>query len=645
MSLKVRLAPGVRGRLFALVGLFALGCGGLAAGLISLQSQQAYKARMQTLQQLVATAHGVLAAHKAMVDAGQIPMEEARKRALNVIRSMWYGKADYFTARDTTGMSLLNPAAPEKEGQNRDASTDSRGKHYSREMTELVQGPGEGYVTYYTLNPETKVDAEKTSYIKLYRPMGIAIAAGVFTDDLAAEMRSAMLQAAAITVALVLLLGGAAIWQAQMIVGALRRLRDAMLLLANGRTDVQLSDVERSDELGEMARAVQVFKENAIRNIELESSAESARSEAEVTRARGEAVRNATAQETESVVHRLGEGLSRLSHGDLTVRLDRFPESFVKLQEDFNEAVAKLEKAMGDIAQAGEALVSGSGEISQASGDLSQRTEQKAASLEETAAALGELTSTVKKTAEGALHAREIVVTAKTDAERSGKVVDDAVQAMNSIERSANEITQIIGVIDEIAFQTNLLALNAGVEAARAGEAGRGFAVVASEVRALAQRSAEAAKEIKSLIATSSSQVASGVALVSNTGEALHRIMRQVTEVAGVVSEIASSAQEQSAGLVQINSAVSEMDRITQQNAAMVEETTAASQSLAQEVNRLGSLIARFQVTELAAGVKARKPAPAAKSPPRAPARPMARGGQSVLAVRPAVQEDSWTEF
>jgi hypothetical protein len=236
--------------------------------------------------------------------------EEARKRALTVIRSMWYGKADYFTARNTEGISLLNPAAPEKEGQNRDASTDSRGKHYSREMTELVRGPGEGYVTYYTLNPDTKIDSEKTSYIKLYRPWGIAIAAGVFTDDLVAEMHAAMLQAAAITSALVLLLGGVAIWQAQVIVGALKRLRESMALLASGRHDVQVSDLDRTDEMGEMARAVQIFKENAIRSRELESSAEAARTDAEGLRARGEAMRAATAQETESIVSRLGEGLA-----------------------------------------------------------------------------------------------------------------------------------------------------------------------------------------------------------------------------------------------------------------------------------------------------------------------------------------------
>ena len=233
--------------------------------------------------------------------------------------------------------------------------------------------------------------------------------------------------------------------------------------------------------------------------------------------------------------------------------------------------------------------------------DLSRRTEQQAASLEETAAALDEITATVRRTADGARGAREAVREAQAEAERSRQVVGDTVQAITGIEASASQVAQIIGVIDEIAFQTNLLALNAGVEAARAGEAGRGFAVVAQEVRALAQRSADAAKEIKVHIGDSNRQVEAGVKLVGRTGEALQRIAAQVSAIDGIVSEIAASAQEQAAGLSQVNTAVNQMDQGTQQNAAMVNRSADASRDLVAQADGLAGLVGRFKVDAHAA--------------------------------------------
>jgi methyl-accepting chemotaxis protein len=238
---------------------------------------------------------------------------------------------------------------------------------------------------------------------------------------------------------------------------------------------------------------------------------------------------------------------------------------------------------------------SGADSIAQSSSDLSRRTEQQAASVEETAAALEEITATVKRSAEGAQHAQVLVQTAKSGASEGGDVVLQAVRAMNEIEVSSNEITQIIGVIDEIAFQTNLLALNAGVEAARAGDSGRGFAVVASEVRALAQRSAQAAKEIKALITTSSKQVASGAKLVVRTGEALTDLAGQVNEIDRLVSDIAASAKEQASALAAVNAAVSAMDMVTQQNAAMAEQSTAATHELQNEAAELRRLVGEFR--------------------------------------------------
>ena len=334
------------------------------------------------------------------------------------------------------------------------------------------------------------------------------------------------------------------------------------------------------------------------------------------------------------VVAALADGLARLAHGDLTARVEQdvAPE-YEALKHDFNVAMSQLQNTMGVVVGATSSMRSGADEISRAADDLSHRTERQAASLEETAAALDEITETVRRTAEGATHARGVVETARVNAAQSAEVVRKATAAMGEIEGSSRQIEQIIGVIDEIAFQTNLLALNAGVEAARAGDAGRGFAVVASEVRALAQRSAQAAKEIKALIHASGEQVGHGVSLVAETGKALQVIVSQVAEINGIVSEIASSAQEQATGLHQVNSAVNQMDQVTQQNAAMVEQSTAASHALANEAVELAKLIGQFRTHD-------GEPAQASAPPVRARA---AQGGSPRLAV--VGRQESWEEF
>jgi len=316
----------------------------------------------------------------------------------------------------------------------------------------------------------------------------------------------------------------------------------------------------------------------------------------ETERRQVEAERKAIQDEQDHVVSVLAQSLTGLARGDLTARIDaQFDGRYAVLKQDFNAAVDSLRDAMGAISEAAGGMEGSANEIASASNDLSKRTEQQAASLEETAAALDEITATVRRSADGAKQASATASAASADADRSGEVVREAVAAMGEIEKSSGQITQIIGVIDEIAFQTNLLALNAGVEAARAGEAGRGFAVVAQEVRALAQRSADAAKEIKTLIASSTAQVERGVRLVGDTGQALSGIVAKVGEIDALIREIAVSSQEQATGLNGVNSAVNQMDQVTQQNAAMVEEANAASASLRSEAQDLARQVSRFQ--------------------------------------------------
>ncbi len=426
----------------------------------------------------------------------------------------------------------------------------------------------------------------------------------------------------------------------------IRILNGCMQSLAQGNTQVEIPLMGKGDEIGDMVETVQTFKANAIEKMRLEAQAAEQRRLAEEEQRRKEIETQRYVEAHNRFVTSITEALEHLSEGDLTCRLTQaFSEEYEKIRADFNVSAEKLQQVMVSVSANTQAIRSGTKEISVAADDLSRRTEQQAASLEETAAALGEITTTVRKTAQGATHARQVVSTAKSDAEKGSGVVRQAITAMSGIEKSSQQISQIIGVIDEIAFQTNLLALNAGVEAARAGDAGRGFAVVASEVRALAQRSAEAAKEIKGLISASTAQVEQGVDLVAETGKALERIFTQVAEIDTIVSEIATSAQDQANGLQEVNTAVNQMDQVTQQNAAMVEESTAASHTLSQETEELTRLIARFQVgDEHAASVVPMQRA-SAKSAARPALKTVAPRGGAAPKPQPAHQQDEWEEF
>ncbi|KQS59335.1 chemotaxis protein [Rhizobium sp. Leaf371] len=438
------------------------------------------------------------------------------------------------------------------------------------------------------------------------------------------------------------------------LVRPIKGLSQTMETLAEGKLDADVAGIDRRDEIGGMAKAVQVFKDNGLRARQLEQDAAASRSAGEIEAARIAESDRLRAEAMALATSGLADGLKNLSSGDLTFRLTQpFAADFESLRSDFNAAVSQLSESLRSVADATGSIDSGAREISQSADDLSKRTEQQAASLEETAAALDQITVNVSHSSKRTEEARNVAIEANRSARHSGEVVASAVTAMQRIEESSSQISSIIGVIDEIAFQTNLLALNAGVEAARAGEAGKGFAVVAQEVRELAQRSAQAAKEIKDLIRNSSAEVSTGVKLVQETGEALKVIEAQVVTINTQLDAIATSAREQSVGLAEVNTAVNQMDQVTQQNAAMVEESTAASATLAGEVNRLREIISDFRLGNSGSGSGARAAAPVRKpqaaraehSPVASPARRMMAKVAGAVGLGGGAAAESWEEF
>ncbi|WFU04753.1 methyl-accepting chemotaxis protein (plasmid) [Rhizobium sp. CB3171] len=471
----------------------------------------------------------------------------------------------------------------------------------------------------------------------------------------------------------VVVLIGAVMFGARVIARPIGQITESMSVLAEGNLDTNVPFAARHDEIGEMARAVEVFKQNGIkvREMNAQEAALQAKS-ADLQSSIGEVVSaavagdftqritkdydnadlNRFAAQVNELVASVDRGVAEtrrviaaLADGDIRENMrGEFQGAFGELQSNVNATMDNLRSVLGEVRAAIDTINGGAGEMRLASGDLSKRTEQQAAALEETSSALEEITVAVKSSTERAVEASHMVDEARRSTEQSSAVVKQAVSAMGRIEQASGEISQIINVIDEIAFQTNLLALNAGVEAARAGEAGKGFAVVAQEVRELAQRSANAAKDIKGLINRSGDEVTSGVKLVTATGDALGLIQGHVAKINEHVHSIATAAKEQSTGLHEVSTAVNAMDQVTQQNAAMVEESTAATGRLAEEAASLARLIARFK---LDMGQAAPRAVTAESRPVPSPARALkqkltgAFRGQATAAAAVA----GWEEF
>ncbi|HEX8058254.1 MAG TPA: methyl-accepting chemotaxis protein [Novosphingobium sp.] len=429
-------------------------------------------------------------------------------------------------------------------------------------------------------HPETRAEAQQLAGVKQLGDMRKAMTAIETLQSQKLAEADAEQRQATLTAWISLAVGGlSAVGLAAALGGLLARkiarpitgMTRAMSLLARGDLGTEVPGVARKDEIGSMAEAVTVFREGAI-------------------------AKQAADRELVDAVARIGEGLGRLAGADLTAELRGLPPGYARIEADFNSAANALRSALAAVDHSSKAIMAQGSEISSASNDLAQRTEQQAASLAETTSAMREVTTIVEQTADGAENVHRVVAEARSEAEQSGEIVLRAEAAMGKIEQASTEIAEIIAVIDGIAFQTNLLALNAGVEAARAGESGKGFAVVAAEVRALAQRTAEAASDVKARITASGGQVVSGVELVGQTRSALGRISGRILEISTLVDTIAHSTRHQASSIGKINATVSRMNSMTQQNAAMAEETTAAARSLASETNELDNLVHRFTI-------------------------------------------------
>lgn len=568
------------------------------AGYLAVQtaSHYIYTERKEMLRMQVETGMSLINRYYERFQNGEITAEYARDRAFKAASALRYEPSGYFFGVDDQGNWQIH-INESLIGSNGLELKDKSGNLFVKQMLDTARAGG-GFTVYDWPKPgSSDVPYPKLSYTHYFEPWGIMVGTGVYIDDLEAMINTLILECVIFGLIVLLMAAIGAFVIIRGITRPLEAIRQVFNATANDQYDMEVPHLDMKNEVGSMAHAALDLQNKVRERIELAAAQKKKDEELEKERDKAAQMKEHDVIEQTRFVEQVKALFERLAHGDLTVRCDDLGPKYVEVADNFNRAMNSLDAAMQNVDMKGAEIGASKDQISRAAGELAHRTEMQAASLEEASAAIEELAVTVRQTADGASEAADRVTNVNEETRRSDEIVEHAIGAMGDIKKSSDEISQIISVIDEIAFQTNLLALNAGVEAARAGESGKGFAVVAQEVRDLAQRSADAAKEIKGKISNSSAQVDQGVKLVGETGEALKRIGEQINSASDIVSRIAASAKEQDTTLGSIASTVSDLDTQTQQNAGMAEETNASADELSRETGALLDLIAKFNTS------------------------------------------------
>jgi methyl-accepting chemotaxis protein len=585
-------------RLYLLVALAFVVLFGVFYFSLNETDNQMLSERKALLSSIDDTATSIIAANWELEQTGKMTREQAQGSAINTIRALRYGNSGYVWINDLDARMIMHPMKPELDGKDVSGMKDPNGFALFVEFVNVAKAQKSGFVSYQWPKPGQEEPADKLSHVTLFEPWGWVVGNGVYVDDLQARRAEVAWKLGVIGGTGLMVMIGVALLIIRSVTLPMKTMVFAMQGIASEDFGSEIKGTEGRSEFGQMARALKQLRDSVGERVQerlRQISQQNAMIESE-KRDREESMR-VEAEQLKQVADELGAGLARLSECNIRMTIDDpFAERFDTLRRDFNNSIATFQATLEQVLSKTAHINDNSQAMREAADNLSRRTEQQAAALEETAAALEEVTSTVRASADRTTETRNLVREAKACASASSGVVRDAIEAMKRIEGASGEIDKIIDVIDQIAFQTNLLALNAGVEAARAGDAGKGFAVVAQEVRELAQRSATAAKEISGLIGNSRREIESGVKLVGETGEALGRIGGFVSEIDIKVEAITTASREQAVGLNEISTAVNSIDQMTQQNASMVEETTAISHSLASDSDELTGLVGRFKL-------------------------------------------------
>ncbi|WP_415155425.1 methyl-accepting chemotaxis protein [Maritalea sp.] len=664
----------ISARIYLLVALSMVAVGLLAYLSISNINNTRTDLRSQELVSLTDSAIAIVQANFDRAEAGEITVEEAQANALRSLEDIRYRGAEYFFAIDDSGVMIMHPFAKQLVGGNQLGMKDVNGKAIFVDMIAIAKKQGAGFMEYVWPRGKEKTPVDKSSYVSYFKNWGWIVGTGVYIDDLRAANQQTLMQQLGLTAAIAGALLALAFVIGRSITKPVGTLTQIMRELASGDNEVEVLGADRSDEIGEMARAVEIFRENGLKMAELgeqdveqrkQTREERAQMMQDLQRAFGKVVDaavqgdftnrvdmefpdpelNALGQSVNGLVetvdrglHETGEVLAALAQTDLTQRVEGdYQGSFLKLKQDTNAVADRLTEIVGRLRETSGGLKSATGEILVGANDLSERTTRQAATIEETSAAMEQLSETVADNAQKAQLATQKTTHASQLASEGGEAMAHASTAMERITSSSSKISNIIGLIDDIAFQTNLLALNASVEAARAGEAGKGFAVVAVEVRRLAQSAAGASSEVKVLIEQSAGEVSEGTKLVSGASAKLGEMLTAVQENAALMADIAQASKEQSSAISEVGMAVRQMDEMTQHNAALVEETNAAIAQTETQAVELDQIVDVFRIKGSASHSKpVEAPAPQQRAAPKKPS--YASQGNA------AISED-WAEF